>query len=63
MQFEVGDIVNAIFLDCHGIILECLPYEYDEDDLDDDMVDDYKVYLLGRDETIYIRATFITKEC
>lgn len=63
MQFQVGDIVVDAFSGHHGIILECLPYEYDEDDLDSDMENEYKVFMIGRDETIYIRATFIKKEC
>lgn len=55
MQFQVGDIVIDGFSGNHGIILECLPYEYDEDDLDSDMENEYKVFMIGRDEIIYFK--------
>jgi hypothetical protein len=62
MQFNVGSVVKDILSGHHGIILECLPYEYDEDDLDSDMENEYKVFMIGRDEIIYFKETFITKE-
>jgi hypothetical protein len=62
MQFNVGSVVKDVMSGNHGIILECLPYEYDEDDLDSDMENEYKVFMIGRDEIIYFKEIFITKE-
>jgi len=63
MQFQVGDIVVDGFSGNHGIILDFLPYEYDENDLDSDMYDDYKVFWFNNGQISYISEIYITKEC
>jgi hypothetical protein len=61
MEFEVGSVVKDILSGHHGIVLEYLPYEYDENDLDDDMVNEYKVFWIDDEQISYIRETYIVK--
>jgi len=61
MEFEVGSVVKDIMSGNHGIILEYLPYEYDENDLDDSMADEYKVFWLHDEEVSYILESYIVK--
>lgn len=61
MEFEVGSVVKDILSGHHGIILEYLPYEYDENDLDDSMADEYKVFWIDDEEVSYIKETLIIK--
>jgi hypothetical protein len=61
MEFEVGSVVKDIMSGNHGIILEYLPYEYDENDLDDSMADEYKVFWLHDEEVTYILESYIVK--
>ncbi len=63
MQFQVGDLVVDGFSGYHGIILELLPYEYCENDLDSDMEDEYKVFWFDDGQISYIREIYIKKEC
>jgi hypothetical protein len=61
MEFEVGSLVKDIMSGYHGIVLEYLPYEYDENDLDDSMADEYKVFWLHDEEVSYILESYIVK--
>jgi hypothetical protein len=61
MEFEVGSVVKDIMSGNHGIILEYLPYEYDENDLDDSMADEYKVFWIDDEEVSYILESYIVK--
>ena len=60
-MFEIGDFVLNTAWGTHGIIKEHYPYEYDENDLDSDMEDEYTVFCVQSGTTSVLKGYYLQK--
>jgi len=55
-MFGVGDMVYIYSWDDYGIIAEHYPYEFDDNDLDSEMEDEYVIFMI-HDGNTYLFST------
>ena len=45
-MLSIGDMVRILSWDDYGIITEHYPYEFDDNDLDSEMEDEYVIFMI-----------------
>jgi hypothetical protein len=60
-MFSVGDMVRILSWDDYGIITEHCPYEFDDNDLDSEMEDEYVIFMIHDGNTYLFSARHLKK--
>ncbi len=60
-MLSIGDMVWIYSWDDYGIITEHYPYEFDDNDLDSDMEDEYVVFMLHDGNTYLFSAPHLKR--